>query len=300
MEQHAALRSRLRYLLTTASQLALAALVAACGVPGFSSPPASTGPQTPPRAVLVAVIVMENQSEAAVGSLPYLRSLAQRGAMLGNYRAVAHPSVPNYLALTSGSTWGIHDDAYHPLPAGRDLGHELSRANVPWRAYMESMTEGCFESPSPYAVKHNPFAYYGGECPPQVQPFELLDRDLDSDKPPRFIWITPNLCDDDHDCDPAVGDRWLQGVVPKLLAAPGYRQHGLIVIAWDEGAGGSDQAPALILSPDLLSRSSPRSFDHYSVLAAVEDRLGVPRLGSAAGADALTSLLRSAAVPARS
>jgi hypothetical protein len=291
--------------------LGVLATVAACGTTLSDQPtpppPATTQHAAPPaggpsttiaspsltfQSSLVAVIVMENQSPGDVLDLPYLRSLTQRGAVLNNYRAVAHPSLPNYLALTSGSTWGLRDDDYHTLPNGPDLGQELSTAHIPWRAYMESMTNGCMDSPSPYAVKHNPFAYYGGSCPPKVVPFGNLGHDLSGPSAPRFVWITPNLCNDDHDCDPAVGDRWLSTVVPAIVAAPGFAEHGLLAIVWDEGAHGADQAPAVILSPDLIAHGTSSAYDHYSVLAAVEDRLGMLRLGHAGDADPLTAVLR--------
>jgi hypothetical protein len=234
---------------------------------------------------------MENQSPADVRSLPYMQSLARQGAFLERYRAVAHPSLPNYLALTSGSTWGVSDDAYHALPDRPNLGQELTAARIKWRAYMESMSAGCLDSPSPYAVKHNPFAYYGGRCPDEVVPLTSFNHDLHEADSPRFIWITPNLCHDDHDCPPTVGDRWLQGILPTLVAAPGYARHGLIAIVWDEGSGRADDATAVILSPDLRTHEATTSYDHYSVLAAVEDRLHISRLGRAASADALTGLL---------
>ncbi|MFN2568555.1 MAG: alkaline phosphatase family protein [Candidatus Dormibacteria bacterium] len=220
-----------------------------------------------------------------------MSSLARQGAALHGYVSVAHPSLPNYLALTSGTTWGIRDDGYHPLPAGMDLGHDLSAAHIEWRAYMESMTRGCRDSPSPYAVRHNPFAYYGGACPAEVVPFSQLERDVGSSAPPRFIWITPNLCNDDHDCPSDVGDRWLRAVVPRLLEMPGYAQHGLIAIVWDESSGGGDRTPAVIISPDLTGHRSTARYDHLSLLAALEDRLRLRRLGGAASAAPLTEVL---------
>lgn len=295
----------------------LAALLAGCGPAGGTgaapaSPtggagaasglrrPAISAPSFPPGQVagpssaagLVAVIVMENQSPPAVLAKPHLSALARGGgAILDNYSSVGHPSLPNYLALTSGKTWDIQDDGYHPLPAGQDLGHQLAMAKIPWRAYMESMRGGCLDSPRPYALKHNPFAYYGGGCPPEVVPLDGLERDLSAPRPPRFIWITPNLCNDDHDCPPEAGDNWLGVVVPRLQATPAFAQHGLIAVVWDEGSGGADATPAVIFSPDVTSDHSQARYDHYSLLAAIEDRLGLARLGHAAEADPLRTVL---------
>ncbi|HEY8952064.1 MAG TPA: alkaline phosphatase family protein, partial [Candidatus Dormibacteraeota bacterium] len=107
------------------------------------------------------VIVMENRSYAEALAGRYTARLASEYSVANAYHGVSHPSLPNYLALTSGSTWGITDDGYHRLPAG-GLGAQLTSAHILWQAYMEGMTNGCFNSPYPYALKHNPFAYYGG------------------------------------------------------------------------------------------------------------------------------------------
>jgi acid phosphatase len=101
----------------------------------------------------VFVIVMENHSYAQAMGGTYTASLARQFVAATNYHAVSHPSLPNYLAMTSGSTWRITDDAYHPLPPG-GIGSQLTAAGMPWRAYMEGMTAGCFRSGYPYALKH--------------------------------------------------------------------------------------------------------------------------------------------------
>src|SRR5438046_606844 len=89
-----------------------------------------------------------------VGHRKITASLAAKFAVANNYHAVSHPSVPNYLALTSGSTWGVQNDSYHVLPK-QDLGTQLTKAGVSWRAYMEGLTSaGCLHSPVPYDPGH--------------------------------------------------------------------------------------------------------------------------------------------------
>ncbi len=206
----------------------------ASSAPGTTASPSPSSPAIPVR---VAVIVMENHGYSSVVGLPYIRTIASTATALSDYHASGHPSLPNYLALTSGTTWGITDDGYHALPA-QDIGHQLTAAAVPWGAYMEGMGSDCRQGNGEYAVKHDPFAYYGGQCQPSVAPFSQLGADLASATPPRFIWITPNLCNDMHDCAPSVGDAWLQRTVPILLASPAM-SNGIVVITWDENEGGS-------------------------------------------------------------
>jgi phospholipase C len=230
---------------------------------------------------------MENHSYGQAVSGPFTSTLASLYAVATNYRAVSRPSLPNYLALTSGSTWKITDDDYHVLPAG-GIGAQLTERGIPWRAYMEGMTRGCMDSPYPYAVKHNPFAYYGGACPANVVSLTRFDADL-AEGPPQFVWITPDLCHDTHDCSVAVGDRWLAEIVTKITSSPAWQSGGLLLITWDEDDGrDNNRVLTLVVAPRVSRHVLDEPYDHYSLLATVEDRFGLPRLGEAAGARSIS------------
>jgi hypothetical protein len=277
-------------------------LLAACGPNATakapakpSSTPATTSRPTAPTAAAPAashifVIVLENRSYNQVIDSPYISQLAARYAVATNYHSVASPSLPNYLALTSGNTWGVTDNEYHRLPAG-GLGAQLTDAGIEWRAYMENMTSGCFNSPYPYALKHNPFAFYGGTCPPQVVPLTHFSDDMAKASPP-FVWITPDMCNDGHDCLTSATDNWLSQIVPIIQALPEWKDNGLLVITWDEGQGDADQVLTLFIRPHGTARRSDLPYDHYSLLATIEDLLRLPRLGRAAQATPMTDLLR--------
>jgi phospholipase C len=240
----------------------------------------------------VFVIVMENRSYDQAITGHYISKLASEFSVATDYHGVSHPSLPNYLALTSGNTWGITDDGYHQLPAG-GLGTELTAAGISWRAYMEGMTAGCFNSPYPYALKHNPFAYYGNGCPRQVVPFTKFTSDMKGNVP-RFVWITPDLCHDGHDCSTTVADQWLSQTVPKILATSAWQQNGLLLITWDEGEDSANHVLTLVIHPHPAVHTSALAYNHYSLLATIEDRLIVARLGLADHVSAMRDLLATA------
>ena len=234
---------------------------------------------------------MENRSYPQAMQGAYTASLTRDFAVAQNYHAVAHPSLPNYLALTSGSTWGISDDGYHRLGV-TGLGGELTAAGISWKAYMEGMTQGCYDSPYPYALKHNPFAYYEGACPANVTSLNALAGDLAKPRPPRLAWITPGLCHDGHDCSTAVADAYLARLVPEILASAAWKENGLLLITWDEAEGdASNRVPCIVVAPRLLAGTSQRYYDHYSLLATVSRWLEVPALGQAANANPLSDLV---------
>jgi phospholipase C len=235
---------------------------------------------------------MENKPVSTAldpGSAPYTAALSRRYGLATNYYAVAHPSLPNYLALTSGETFGISDDAYHTLPAG-GLGAQLTRAGITWRAYYEGMTQGCFGSGIRYAVKHNPFAYYGGACPENVVSLDPLAGDLRQGTP-RFLFINPDLCHDTHDCPVSTGDDWLRQWVQAIVASPAWLAGGTLFVTWDEGTDADNRVATLVIAPETAGRTSALRYDHYSLLATIEDLLGLPRLGNASGARPMSDLL---------
>jgi phospholipase C len=234
---------------------------------------------------------MENRSYDQAMAGGYTAQLASQYSVATNYHGVSHPSLPNYLALTSGTTWGIADDGWHGLPAG-GLGAQLTAAGIPWRAYMEGMSASCMKSGYPYALKHNPFAYYGSACPEQIVPFSQFDQDM-AGTVPNFVWITPDLCHDGHDCSTKVADSWLSQTVPKILATSAWENGGVLFVTWDEGEDSANHVATLVIHPETITHTSARAYDHYSLLASVEDRLGVPRLGEAAKASAMDDLLIS-------
>src|SRR5438132_7147423 len=258
--------------------------------PGSTTRSPSASPSAPPSHVFV--IVLENTSSRQGLAQPYISSLASQYAVATNYRDLGNPSLPNYLAMTSGSTWGIRDDGYHRLPAA-GVGTELTKAGITWKAYFEGFTGDCFDSPYPYAVKHNPFAYYGGNCPANVVPMTDLAADLRGDTP-RLAWITPGLCNDGHDCGVQTSDRWLSRVVPQITSSPAWQKGGALFIAWDESSAGDGRVALLVVAPGVHGQLTMR-LDHFSLLATIEDRLGVARLGLARPATSLTKQLQAGA-----
>jgi hypothetical protein len=280
--------------------LAALALVSACAPAPATAPRELTAPHVETRTAAptdsattpqVVVIAMENTTPQDAFGASYIASLAGKALVFTNFRAVSHPSLPNYLALTSGSTWSIRDDRYYALPSGRDLGAQLTTNNIPWRAYMEGMTSGCLNSPSPYAVKHNPFAYYGGACPANVVSFTQFAADLPGGLP-RFTWITPDLCHDGHDCSAQTADAWLQTIVPLITASPSWQRNGVLMIVWDEGTGPQpDETPMVVLTSGGRAGTVGTRTDAYSVLATIQELLGLPKLGAAAQATSFTYLL---------
>jgi hypothetical protein len=293
-------RCRTRAIAPLASTLLM---LAACGgsstalpIQTRPSPVARPAAGQPPH---IAVIVMENHEYGDIigsSSAPYINSLARRYALATGANAITHPSLPNYLALTGGSTFGIDSDCTECKVSATSIVDQLERARLSWRAYMEDLPAPCFEGASAgeYAKKHDPFAYYTRivsdprRCA-SIVPLTRLSADERTAGLPRFLWITPNLCHDMHDCAVSTGDSFLSGLVPPLLRALG--PGGLLFLTWDEGssdagccrlaAGG--HIVTIVAGPGARARARLATpTDHYSVLQTIEDLFGLRRLRGAA------------------
>ena len=295
------MRRRVAYAALTA--LLLCGAVAACGststkqlsIQTQASPTARTIGGPPAH---VAVVLMENEEYNGVigaSSTPYINGLARQYALATQMFAIRHPSLPNYLALTGGSSFGIDSDCTDCSVPGSGIAGQLNAAGISWKAYMEDLPHPCFTGSDAggYAKKHDPFVYYRAivrdpaSCH-RVVPLTALAGDERAGRLPQFVWITPNLCHDMHDCDPAIGDRFLSSLVPPLLRALGPR--GLLILTWDEGssddgccrlASGGHVATILAGGLAVASAQLRTPTDHYSVLQTIDDLFALPRLGGA-------------------
>jgi phosphatidylinositol-3-phosphatase len=313
-------RSTLRHRVIPIAVALLVTALAGCGggTPTSQSAQDHTSAAAPATSPLsgpvshIAVIVLENKEyDQVIGrpGAPYLNALARQSALATNYYAITHPSLPNYLALTGGSTAGFSgSDCGTCSVSRRNLVDQLQAAGVSWKVYAQSMPSVCSTrvTAGEYVRRHNPFLYYRDVAanPRRCQfivPATALDHDLAAHTLPRLVWLIPNICDDMHSCDTYTGDRYLRGVVPRLIA--GLGPSGVLFITFDEGStnlgccavakGG--RIVTIVAGPG--ARPGARSstpYDHYSLLRTIEDLLGLPRLGGAAlpATRPMTALLR--------
>jgi len=248
------------------------------------------------------VIVFENkEANQVLGSVdaPTFNAMAKRYAVATRYYGVTHPSLPNYLALVSGSTQGIRTDCTSCIVSAPNLADTLAGAGKTWKLYAEGLPRPGFTGAfwGRYAKKHDPFLYFRDVVGDRtrltrVVPLTALRRDLRRGRLPDFSFVVPNMCNSMHDCSVATGDAWLRAQLPPLLALP----RTAVFIVFDEGSSntrGGGHVAALILGTAVRSGSRFAAVTgHYGLLRTIEQAWGLPLLGHSAGATPITGIWR--------
>jgi len=255
----------------------------------------------------IVIILLENRDyTGAIGNpqMPHLNALAQQNTLLSNYFAVRHPSLPNYIALMSGSTQSITKDCTDCFINQPNLADRIEAGGRTWKSYLEGMPSPCFiGDSSPYAQKHNPLLYFdsvrldAARCQRSILPLTALDADLAANQLPNFSFIMPNLCNSGHNCDAGTADTWMNNMVTKLQASPSFGKNSLIIVTFDEGgekstesccglgtkAGG--QVATLLISPKARQGfTDSTAYSHYSLLKMILSAWNLPDLGQSASA----------------
>jgi len=267
----------------------------------LASPAATAVPPVPPFEHVV-VIVFENKESASVlgnRAAPTFNSYARRYANLTRYYGVTHPSLPNYLALVSGSTHGITSDCTGCVASGKSLADTIEASGRTWKTYAEGLPSpgylGAFSRR--YAKKHDPFAYFPDVAgDPQrrarIVPLSQLKVDLRAAMLPSFSLVVPDLCHSMHDCSVGVGDAWLRRNAPPLLSLP----NSVVFVVFDEGSTsirGGGHTVALALGTAVRPRSRFAGVTgHYGLLRTIEQAWGLPMLGRSARAAPVTGIWR--------
>ena len=277
--------SRTHLLSRLAAVVALLAFLAA--TPIASAGPAPARERASRRASYrpVVVIAMENHGYSTImssRSAVYFRRFARSGRLFTNYDALHQHSLPNYLEMTSGTAGGCRNDH---CPTGtyrrNNVFHQLSRKGISWRTWAESMKTNCRTwSAGTYAHKHNPALYYRNLFPRTCRTHDVPLPHRLPRKLPRFVFLTPNLCHDMHDCSIETGNRWLHRMVPRLR-----RRGAIVVIVFDEGTDGKQAGGhvyAAVAGHGIRRGGRDgHSYTHRSLLAGIERHFGLRRLHGA-------------------
>jgi len=258
--------------------------------------PAGTQPAAVPEPAHTVVVVMENHSSAEIignPAAPFINSLARRGALFTRSYAITHPSQPNYLALFSGSTQGVTDDGCPYRFTAPNLAADLIKAGKSFAGYSEDLpgpgSPAC--SAGEYARKHVPWTDFTNVPGSVSLPFTSFPVTAFA-RLPAVSFVIPSLCDDMHDCSPAVGDSWLRAHLGGYVTWA-MMHDSLLILTWDEDdSSQGNHIATIFIGQQVRPGRYAEMITHYSVLATIEAAYALPRDGQAATATPITALWR--------
>ena len=235
---------------------------------------------TTPAFSHVLIVVEENHSYSQVvgnASMPYLNMLINNYGLATQYFANGHPSLPNYPWLTSGSNDSITTDVCPATVTRGNIVRHLGAAGISRKAYEGDLPSvgylGC--SSGNYAARHDPFVYFSDVKNNSVDqkhivPFTQFATDLDSNALPRYSFITPNLCNDAHNCSSSVADAWLSTNIAPLLNTNMFQPggDGMLIIVFDEGTDsthGGGQVEWVLVGPKVKQGYRSTTFYQHQI-----------------------------------
>ena len=281
-----------------------------------SAPP--MGAQSFPQYDHVFLLIMENENYNQVignANAPILNALAQSYGLATNYRGVADPSEPNYVAMLGGDFFGINSDDPYWFPghtvSANNLMSQLEGAGKTWRGYFQNMPypgyrgycypdkcNGIPDADTQYVTKHNGIVNFANLQTPaelgKMFPFTQLSADLAAGSVPNFSYIVPDECHDMHGAPPwcvdsdntgtvqqswliAQGDKFVGSVVNLITSYSVWKSgNNAIVVTFDEGNIATSQIATIV-----IANHGPRgvtdntSYNHYSLLASLQQTFGL-------------------------
>ena len=279
--------------------------------PTTTTTPCGSSAAPPARYQHVVVIMEENRTWADVGgvgfadpNMPYLHDLGSKCTAFSDWTETntSQNSLNQYIGLTSGVSNPLTVDDCSPSTTCQSTDDNIFRqvrvSGATARNFVEGATTGC--SAAGNADKHIPDLYFYGTytdgsgvhndhdfCNTEVRPLS----ELDVNNLPTFSILTPNLCNDGHDCANANVDAWAAQHIQPILDSSAYAAGTTAVfVLYDEDR----PVPNLIIAPTASpGPNATAGAGHPAALRAWEDMLGLPVMAQPAVQGAIS--LRSAA-----
>ena len=264
---------------------------------------------------------------------PEINALASDYGLATRYRGVADPSEPNYVAMLGGSTFGISNDDPYFFPGqtvdAPNLMSQLEPAGLTWKGYFQGMPypgyrgycfpakcNGIPDSDTQYVAKHNGLVNFANMQTSaefaKMTPYQQLFSDLASGNVPNLSYVVPDECHDMHGAPPwcldsgklggpsdtwlvATGDAFVGSTVNAITSSQVWRSgNDAIVVTFDDGNTINNQVATLVITnhgPRGLADNG--SYDHYSLLATLEQSFGVGCLQASCSAEPMAPLFQT-------
>lgn len=243
-----------------------------------------------PKVDKIVFVVFENVSEEDTILQPTFKKVAQESAYFSDFYAVARPSLPNYIAMTAGSTFDIRSDNKIDLDQ-TSLANLLDNKKLTWKVYAENYPtdKGCFtDEHTPdglYARNHNPFISFTyvsrdeNRCKQIVNAQAHFKQDLYKNQLPNFSMYIPNVINNGHKNGIKDAETWLKNYLyPVMKSETAKKQNVLFILTFDEGNHdpkdplfAENKVYTAFYGPMINPTVVKTHYDFYNLLRTIED-----------------------------
>ncbi len=287
------------------------------GAGGSAAPPANSTTGSFPVTNVFAVVLENHSFSSVIGNsaMPYLNSLASKYGLATNYFANTHPSIGNYMMMTTGQLI-TNDDNFAGTVSDDNVVRQLTAVGKTWKGYFDSLPSAGYlgGDQQPYLKHHNPFAYFTDviNSPAEqanIVPATQLAQDISSGQLPNYGFIVPNEYENGDTCAPGItctdtvmlsaADNWLKANIDPLITSTAFQKGGMLFVVFDESAttdaaNGGGQVAAIAVGPGVKAGFQSTTFyQHQNLLRTMLQVIGVSSYpGAAAGATEMSDLFK--------
>jgi hypothetical protein len=287
--------------LLTIPLLLVALALTACGAAASSkaAPGAVQSARRTGTPTKVLVVIEENHSLAQMrAGMPFLARKSRKYGYATHWKALRHPSEPNYLAIVGGSTFGVTDDETpqvnaSKVGAARSVFEQARSAGRTAGTYADSMPGHCYAHDAPdrsvgrplYAVRHNPWVYFARDrsaCSAHDVNLAGFRRAARHNALPNVGLLIPNVLHDAHDGTLRAADTWLRKRLTPVLHSRDFKRGRLVVVvtADEDDRHAGNTVLTSVLTPRLHHKVVNTPLTHYSLTRFIAQVLHQTPLGN--------------------
>lgn len=230
-----------------------------------------------------------------IAGAPYLAGLMTKYAQAQNYHGMDSKSTPSYQAMSSGQVLtplGSDNCTPHVV---NNVFDQLEAAGITWAVYCEDQGANPAAGVGNYVCRHNPAIYYQANLSgPRLAKLKSFTGTWKMGTE-RVQYVVPNIMNDMHTGSIAQGNTWLAANLPQVLNSVAFTTPGksaLLVVVFDDGGNPQNTCICMFAGPSAkLGAKSSVNYNHYNLLATLEDILGLGRIGNAVGATPMHDML---------
>jgi acid phosphatase len=271
-------------------------------LPTPTETPTLTNPTVNTGIDKVLVFVVENKSYTQMkNNAPRIWAMARKYGYATTFRAIVHPSMPNYFVMASGSTHGVKANGYPSrvkLRSPSVFGNTI-KAGGTAKIWADSMgPENCLgRDRGKYVPRHVPWNYYVNErdlCKQHVVDASQFEPDVAAGNLANVGMVIPDNCHNAHDCSIKTADDWIIDRVELAMTGPDWKSGRLLMIvtADEDDHNEGNKILTVLIHPSLQGTVVRKPLTLYSLHRLLADISGTEVMNKGRGAPDMVELFK--------